>query len=163
MKVVVLNFKTNQVEVLGYDGQECDVEDFLCEKGYSLGNIQFMVCDTPDVSVVNIDNGQHGYIGTLTIDDQCKRIQRREQEELEGKFNELVGEGDGEYTFEGDGVWVASYFFDKPDDVAITKVVREDGHLHLVGGDVEGYNRDIEIELEDVFAGHLEFVTSAMK
>lgn len=97
-----------------------------------------------------------------TIQDLVNAIKRREQDELIEKLREhgeFVDEG-YEYHFECDYPIIAAYNNDEPCDFVVTAVrVDKYGILTILGHD-KNDNNSCEIYVENIFAGHLSYVTS---
>lgn len=98
-----------------------------------------------------------------SIHAEVEAIKKREHEELIEalrEYGEVVDCG-YEYHFEGDSPVVAGYSYDEPCDITV-KAVRVDKHgdIYLIGDDSSV--DDIDIPANEVFAGHLDCVTSAL-
>ncbi len=99
----------------------------------------------------------------LSIYDSVKAIKCREQKELAGalrKYGTKVGDG-YEFHFESDCPIIAAYDYDEPCDVVILAAkVNSAGFLTLIADLKNDRGNPHEIDPDDVFAGHLEYVTS---
>lgn len=99
----------------------------------------------------------------LSIYDSVKAIKRREQNELADVLRQHGTKADDgyEYHFEGDCPIIGAYSYDEPCDVVILAAkVDADGFLTLIGDEKNDRGNPHEIDPDDVFAGHLEYVTS---
>jgi len=66
------------------------------------------------------------------------------------------------YRFSDDAApIVAGYLFDNPCDIVIKKVaIDEDGsNLEIIGEDKETRGQELVINPDDIFAGHIDFIT----
>lgn len=56
---------------------------------------------------------------------------------------------------------VAGYLFDDPCDIVIKKVaIDEDGsNLEIIGEDKEARGQELVVNPDDIFAGHIDFIT----
>lgn len=92
-----------------------------------------------------------------------QEIKRREQEELAAALR-LHGDkvDDGyEWHFEGECPCVAAYEYDEPCDVVILSArVDKDGKLTIIGDEKNDRGNEHEIDVDEIFAGHLDFVTA---
>ncbi len=99
----------------------------------------------------------------MSIYDSVKAIKHREQNELAEalrQYGKMVNDG-YEYHFEGDCPIIGAYSYDEPCDVVILAAkVDTDGYLTLIGDEKNDRGNPHEIEPDDVFAGHLDYVTS---
>ena len=100
---------------------------------------------------------------THVIYDSVQDIKRREQEELADVLRQLGTRIDDgyEYHFEDECPIVAAYDYDEPCDVVILSVrVDDDGYISLVGDEKNDRGNPHSLDVDDIFAGHLEYVTS---
>ena len=66
-----------------------------------------------------------------------------------------------EWHFEGECPIVAAYDYDEPCDVVILSVrVNKEGKLTIIGDEKNDRGNEHEIEADDIFAGHMDFITS---
>ena len=66
-----------------------------------------------------------------------------------------------EWHFEGECPIVAAYDYDEPCDVVILSVrANKDGGLTIIGDEKNDRGNEHEIEADDIFAGHMDFITS---
>ena len=88
---------------------------------------------------------------------------RIEQDELAEKLR-LRGDkvDDGfEWHFEGECPIVAAYDYDEPCDVVILSVrVDKDGYFTIIGDEKNDRGNEHEIDVDEIFAGHLDFIIS---
>ena len=154
---------------------EEDIEQFLTEHDYSLNNISWMAAPIDFVPVQFHEYGichsdgeelhfeRQGKLKDFSIYDSVQEVKHREQEELAAKLR-LRGEkvDDGyEWHFEGECPIVAAYDYDEPCDVVILSVrVDKDGYFTIIGDEKNDRGNEHEIEVDDVFAGHLDYIIS---
>lgn len=179
MKIVVLNHAYVRIEVLDVPNTMTNknVEQFLTEHGYSLSNISWMAVPIDYVPVLfhnfGISEDDNTEVHTMcnarlknfSVYDSVEEIKKREQEELIAalqQYGEKVDDG-LEYHFECDFPIIASYDGDEPCDVVIYAVKADKYNRITLIGDNNNYrgNRH-EIDVDDVFAGHLEYVTESI-
>ena len=180
MKIIVMNSADVRIEVLNVPDhmiENDDVEQFLSEHGYSLNNISWMAAPVDYVPVkfheygICADNGEDihierdGRLKDFTINESVREVQHREQEELTEKLH-LYGkrvEDGWEWHFEDECPCVAAYDYDEPCDVVILAAkVDEDGDITIIGDEKNDRGNEHEIDVDEIFAGHLDFVTSAI-
>ena len=98
-----------------------------------------------------------------TIHQAVQLIKSREQKELREaieKYGKPTQEG-LEFRFEDDSPVIAAYSKDEPCDIVVLGVTLENGRLLLYASEKDGYNpRDCPVD--EVFAGHLDYVTSEL-
>ena len=85
------------------------------------------------------------------------------QEELADVLRQLGTRVDDgyEYHFEGECPIIAGYDYDEPCDVVILSVrVDDDGYISLVGDEKNDRGNPHSLDVDEIFAGHLEYVTS---
>ena len=180
MKIIVMDAANVRIEVLNVPDYllEDDVETFLAENGFSLNNISWMAAPVDFVPVVFHDYGKVAMTGEdvhftrnsklkdFTICEQVQEVKNREQEELAGALR-LHGENvdDGyEVHFEGDMPIIGGYLFDEPCDIVILSArVDEDGDLTLIGEDKQDRGHSMEVDVDEIFAGLLDFVTAEVR
>ena len=152
-----------------------DIEQFLAEQDYSLCNSSWMAAPIDFVPVqfhnygICLSSGEemhvtrHAKLKDFYIYDSVQEVKRREQEELAATVR-LHGEkvDDGyEWHFEGDCPIVAAYNNDEPCDIVILSVrMNSDGELTIIGDEKNDRGNEHEIEADDIFAGHMDFITS---
>ena len=117
----------------------------------------------------NEENGEEvhatrsGRLKDFSIYDSVQEVKHREQEELAAALK-LHGEkvDDGyEWHFEGECPIVAAYDYDEPCDVVILSVrANKDGGLTIIGDEKNDRGNEHEIEADDIFAGHMDFIIS---
>ena len=92
-----------------------------------------------------------------------QEVKHREQEELAEKLR-LRGEkvDDGyEWHFEGECPIVAAYDYDEPCDVVILAVrLDKDGDLTVIGDEKNDRGNEHEIDVDEIFAGHIDYLKS---
>ena len=179
MKIILMDSANLRIEVVNVPDHMIneDIEQFLMEHDYSLNNISWMAAPIDFVPVqfhnygICQANGEelhvthHVRLKDFSIYDSVKEIKHREQEEL-AKALRLHGEkvDDGyEWHFEGECPIVAAYDYDEPCDVVILAVkVDNDGYFTIIGDEKNDRGNEHEIEVDEIFAGNLEYVTSAI-
>ncbi len=179
MKIIVMNSTDLRIEVLNVADNmlEDDIELFLVEHGYSLNNISWMAAPIDYVPVQFHDYGicqtdgeeihvcRKARLKDFSIYDSVQEVKNREQDELRQTLRLYGDKVDGgyEYHFEGECPIIAAYDWDEPCDVVILAVkVDEDGDITLIGDEKNDRGNEHEIEVDEVFAGHLDFVTSSI-
>ena len=109
----------------------------------------------------------------FSIYDSVQEVKHREQEELVSairQYGEKVADG-YEWHFEGDCPIVAAYDYDEPCDVVILAVrviilavrVNNDGRITIIGDEKNDRGNEHEIDADDIFAGHIDFITSEIE
>ena len=96
-----------------------------------------------------------------TIYQAVQLIKNREQKELKNvleKYGKATKKG-YEFRFENDSPVVAAYSKDEPCDIVVLGVTLEDDSLLLYASEKDGYNPR-NYSVDEVFAGHLDYVTS---
>ena len=179
MKIIVMDSANVRIEVLNVPDHmiDEDIEQFLTEQDYSLNNISWMAApiDVVPVQFHNYGicqaNGEelqvthHARLKDFSIYDSVQEVKHREQEELAEALR-LHGEkvDDGyEWHFEGECPIVAAYDYDEPCDVVILAVkVDNDGYFTIIGDEKNDRGNEHEIEIDDIFAGHVEYISSAI-
>ena len=155
MKIIVMDCANVRIDVLNVPENMVgeDVELFLVEHDYSLNNISWMA--VPDTRLKN-----------FSIYDSVQEVKHREQEELVSairQYGEKVADG-YEWHFEGDCPIVAAYDYDEPCDVVILAVrVSNDGRITIIGDEKNDRGNEHEIDADDIFAGHIDFITSEIE
>ena len=180
MKIIVMNSAEMRIEVLNVPDHmlEEDIEVFLAEHDYSLNNISWMAAPIDYVPVqfhdfgINEEDGEethfirHSRLKNDSIYDSVQEVKRMEQEELTAALR-LHGEkvDDGyEWHFESECPIIAAYDYDEPCDVVILAVkVNKNGKLTIIGDEKNDRGNEHEIEADEIFAGHLGFVTSEIR
>ena len=177
MKIIVMDSANARIEVLNVPDHmiEEDIEQFLAEHDYSLNNISWIAAPIDYVPVQFHEYGicqtngdelhvvRHARLKDFSIYESVQEIKHREQEELAQALH-LHGEkvDDGyEWHFEGECPIVAAYDYDEPCDVVILSVrVNKDGALTIIGDEKNDRGNEHKIEADDIFAGHMDFITS---
>jgi len=102
----------------------------------------------------------------FSIYASVEEVKGREQQELAEAlkmYGEQVDDG-FEYHFEGECPIVAAYDYDEPCDVVVLAArVDKDGDLTLIVEEKDDRGYEHEIDPEDVFAGHLDYITASIK
>lgn len=177
MKIIVIDSANVRIEFLNVADHmlEDEIELFLYEHGYSLKNISWMAAPIDYVPVqfheYDTDKEDGEEVHTIrsarpknfSIYDSVQEIKHREQEELANALR-LHGDkvDDGyEWHFEGECPCVAAYEYDEPCDVVILSArVDKDGNLTIIGDEKNDRGNEHEIDVDEIFAGHLDFVTA---
>ena len=177
MKIIVMDCANVRIEVLNVPDHmlEDDTEQFLVEHGYSLNNISWMAAPIDYVPVQFHDYGtiagsgeeihvrRDARLKDFSIYDSVQEVKHREQEELSEALR-LHGDkvDDGyEWHFEGECPIVAAYDYDEPCDVVILSVrVDKDGYFTIIGDEKNDRGNEHEIEVDEIFAGHLDYIIS---
>ena len=177
MKIIVMDSANVRIEVLDVADHmiEEDIEQFLAEHDFSLNNVSWMAAPVDFVPVqfhendTDKENGEEVHatrsarLKDFSVYDSVQEGKHREQEELAAALH-LHGEkvDDGyEWHFEGECPIVAAYDYDEPCDVVILSVrVNKDGALTIIGDEKNDRGNEHEIEADDIFAGHMDFITS---
>ena len=164
MKIIVMDSANVRIEVLNVPDHmiDEDIEQFLAEHDYSLNNISWMAVPIDFVLVqfhnygICQANGEelhvthHARLKDFSIYDSVQEVKHREQEE------------DGyEWHFEGECPIVAAYDYDEPCDVVILAVkVDNEGNFTIIGDEKNDRDNEHEIEIDEIFAGHVDFITA---
>ena len=177
MMIIVMDSANVRIEVLNVADHmlEDEIELFLYEHGYSLNNISWMAApidyvpvqfheyDTDKEDGEEVHATRSAQLKNFSIYDSVQEIKHREQEELAAALR-LYGDkvDDGyEWHFEGECPCVAAYDYDEPCDVVILSArVDKDGNLTIIGEEKNGRGNEHEIDVDEIFAGHLDFVTA---
>ena len=166
MKIIVMDCANARIDVLNVPENMVgeDVELFLVEHGYSLNNISWMAVPADYVPVqfhefgIDEENGKEVH--------EQREVKHREQEELVSairQYGKKVADG-YEWHFEGDCPIVAAYDYDEPCDVVILAVrVNNDGRITIIGDEKNDRGNEHEIDADDIFAGHIDFITSEIE
>lgn len=101
------------------------------------------------------------------IDNKVAALKEEEQHLLKQALLTYGKEEGGQriYKFSDENApIVAGYLFDNPCDIVIKKVaVDEDGNnLEIIGVDKEVRNQNLVINPDDIFAGHIDFITDSI-
>ena len=177
MKIIVMDSANVRIEVLNVPDHMIaeDIEQFLAEHDYSLGNISWMAAPIDFVPVQFHDYGicqtsgeemhvtRQARLKDFSIYDSVKEVKLREQDELAYALR-LYGEkvdDSYEWHFEGECPIVAAYDYDEPCDVVILSVrVDKDGYFTIIGDEKNDRGNEHEIEVDEIFAGHLDYIIS---
>ena len=177
MKIIVMDSANVRIEVLNVPEHmiDEDIKQFLAEHDYSLNNISWMAAPIDFVPVQFHEYGichsdgaelhivRHGKLKDFSIYDSVQEVKHREQEALAEALR-LRGDkvGDGyEWHFEGECPIVAAYDYDEPCDVVILSVrVDKDGDLTIIGDEKNDRGNEHEIDVDEIFAGHIDFIIS---
>lgn len=101
------------------------------------------------------------------IYNKVQSIKKEEQDVLrQTLLNYGKKEGDQRiYRFSNDiAPIVAGYLFDNPCDIVIKKVaIDEDGsNLEIIGEDKEVRDQELVVNPNDIFVGHIDFITDSI-
>jgi len=181
MKIVVLNHADLRLEFLNVPDHMLndDAEGFLAEHGYSLDNISWFAAPIDYLPVIFHDydicktNGKEtdcqrrARLKNFSIYASVEEVKMREYEELVETLK-IYGEnvdGGFEFHFEGDVPIVAAYGHDdEPCDMVILAArVDEHNFITLIADEIDNRGYEHEIFPEDVFAGHLNEITTELK
>lgn len=182
MKIVLLNHVDARIELLNVP--DCnypeDIEMFLCEREFDISNISWMEvpCEISDyVPVIfheyeiSNTNGKEihsicrGRLNNYPIYDSVQEVKRKEREELADMMIKIgIKVDDGyEYHFEEECPIIAAYNYDEPCDVVILAIkMNAQGCISLIGDEKNDRGNEHELDLDDVFAGQLDYVISSM-
>ena len=179
MKIIVMHSANMRIEVVNVPDYmlEDDTEQFLVEHGYSPNNISWMAAPIDYVPVQFHDYGicqtdgeeihvsRDARLKDFSIYESVQEVKKREQEELRQALR-LYGEKveDGyEWHFEGECPIIAAYCWDEPCDVVILAArIYKEGYITLISDEKNDRGNKHEIDVDEVFAGHLEYVTDAI-
>ena len=177
MKIIVMDSVNVRIDFLNIPDNMINenIEQFLVEHDYSLNNISWMAAPIDFVPVEFHEYGichsdgeelhfvRQGKLKDFSIYDSVQEVKHREQEELAEalrQHGEKVDDG-YEWHFEGECPIVAAYDYDEPCDVVILAVkVDNDGYFTIIGDEKNDRGNEHEIEIDDIFAGHVSFITS---
>ena len=152
MKIIVMDNANVRIDVLNVPDHmiEEDIEQFLAEHDYSLNNISWMAAPIDFVPV------QFHEYGICHTDGEELHFVRQGLR-LRG---EKVDDG-YEWHFEGECPIVAAYDYDEPCDVVILSVrVDKDGYFTIIGDEKNDRGNEHEIDIDEIFAGHIDFIIS---
>ena len=98
------------------------------------------------------------------IYNKVQAIKKEEQDVLKQTLLNYGKEEEGQrvYRFSDDTApIVAGYLFDNPCDIVIKKVtIDENGNnLKIIGEDKEARGQELVVNPDDIFAGHIDFIT----
>jgi len=101
------------------------------------------------------------------IYDKVQAIKKEEQDILKQTLLSYGKKEGGQriYKFSDENApIVAGYIFDYPCDIIVKQVaVDEDGsNLEIIGADMEVRNQNLVINLDDIFAGHIDCITDSI-
>ena len=106
---------------------------------------------------------RQGKLKDFSIYDSMQEVKHREQEALAEALRlrgDKVDDGH-EWHFEGECPIVAAYDYDEPCDVVILSVrVDKDGDLTIIGDEKNDRGKEHEIDVDEIFAGHIDFIIS---
>lgn len=180
MKIVILHDANARIEIINVPENMLndDPEGFLSEHGYSVNNIIWFAAPIDNVPVVFHDYGTSAVTGEemhasrdarlkdFSIYDHTQEVKNREQKELADalrRYGEVV-DGCHEYHFEGECPIIAAYSWDEPMDVVVLAAkVDEHGIITLLVDEKNDRGNEHEIDADDAFAGHLEFVINEIQ
>ena len=98
------------------------------------------------------------------IYNKVQAIKKEEQDVLKQTLFNYGKEEEGKMTyrfFDDTAPIVAGYLFDNPCDIVIKQVtIDEDGsNLKIIGEDKEARGQELVVNPDDIFAGHIDFIT----
>ena len=98
------------------------------------------------------------------IYNKVQAIKKEEQDVLKQTLLNYGKEEEGQrvYRFSDDTApIVAGYLFDNPCDIIIKQVtIDEDGsNLEIIGEDKEARGQELVVNPDNIFAGHIDFIT----
>lgn len=162
--IVVLNHTTKQVDLVPCpaEQEENSINFFLTGFGYDPKKCSYMLVDGDEVRVNNKGSNDYAILGDLTPYNQKQRIKQVEYETLIKRMQDL-GVDSVEFEEEERPI-IAAYLADNPGDFVVHEVQLYHSTITLIGHDKECWVDDIiEITSDDVFPGHLEYVTECIK
>lgn len=176
MKIVVLNSDDCRLEVIDVpDHLVENTEEFLQEEFTPLHQYSWMAAPMEDVPVTfrefDIDEtgnklkSEHVMLLSDNIDKRIEEIKRHERIALRDamyQHGKLLKDGSRVYRWEEpDAPIIAGYIGDDPCDIVIKSVkVSKHGNISLRGVMKNDPYDEYGIKPEEIFAGHLQFVTS---
>ena len=105
-------------------------------------------------------------LGTHFPKGSVQEVKKREQEELAKALRQRGKKVDGGYEchFEDECPIIAAYSWDEPCDVVVLAAkVDEDGDITLIVDEKNDRGNEHELDPDEVFAGHLDYVIDAVK
>ena len=177
MKIIVMDSANVRIEFFDVADNMLndEIEKFLAEHYISLNSVSWMAAPIDYVSVIlhdiSIDKKTGEEIHSLrpaklknfSVYESVQEVKHREQVELTNALRlhgKQVDDGH-EWHFEGECPIVAAYNYDEPCDVVILSVrVDKDGYFTIIGDEKNDRGNEHEIEVDDVFAGHLDYIIS---
>lgn len=155
-----------------------NIESFLFKHGYDLNKISWMAIPLDAINVMfqeqSIDENtgaeQHmmrdSRLKNFSIYESVQEVKNREQKELVKAvctYGEKVDDG-YDYNFKDECPIVAAYDGDEPCDVIVLHAkVSNDDTLSLIIDLKDNRGNEHELNPDEVFAGHIEFITAAVK
>ena len=180
MKIIVLNSADVNIEILNVPDhmiENDDIEQFLSEHGYSLNSISWMAAPVDFVPVKFHEYGicaadgeeihaeRDARLKDFSIYDSVQEVKHLEQQELVEKLHRYGKHEEDyfEWHFEGECPIVAAYDYEEPCDVVILAAkVDEDGDITLIGDEKNDRGNEHEIDIDEVFAGQVDFISAAI-
>jgi len=171
MKIVIMNVGDARIDIVDAPdhliGDE-DIEKWLSEKDfYYPGISSWMAVSADYVPVRFITYNEEGETAVShsrinTVQEIVYNVKGREKQELIDALQKYGEKEDGgyEYHFHGTMPCIAAYDYDEPADVVVYAVRVKDNWLSLIVRGKEEYDEEHQIDAGEVFAGHLDFVTS---
>lgn len=161
--IVVLNYGTGQVELVPCpkDVKADGVDAYLKKCGYDTGRCTWMLVDG-EVKATYHGSGDYAVLGDLSVCSQRGNIKNVECERLVKRLNEL---GVEKYEFgEDDRPVVVAYVDDEPAYFAVDSLKAHHWGIFLYGYDKRVSKPELTvISADDVFPGHLQYVTDNLK
>ena len=98
------------------------------------------------------------------IYNKVQAIKKEERDVLKQTLFNYGKEEEGKMTYrfsDDTAPIVAGYLFDNPCDIVIKQVaIDEDGsNLKIIGEDKEARGQELVVNPDDIFAGHIDFIT----
>ena len=180
MKIIVVDCANVRIDVLNVPENMVgeDVELFLVEHDYSLNNISWMAVPADYVPVqfhefgIDEENGKEVHeqrdtrLKNFSIYDSVQEVKHREQEELVSairQYGEKVADG-YEWHFEGDCPIVAAYdFYARCVVLTLAVWLSKFAIITIFVVDKHDRGNEHEIDADDIFAGHIDFITSEIE
>lgn len=179
MKIIVMGIANIQMDMLEVPDSlvnDDNVELFLSEHGYNLDNVSWMAADVDYVPLrfhtygTNAETHEEMHfqrdarLKDFSIYNSVEEIKKREQNELVERMRLYGTKTEGGYKYEFDEEnypIIASYCWDEPTDAEIHGVVLENEYntISLIGREKCTGEELHDIDANEVFAGHLDYVT----
>ena len=177
MKIIVMDSANVRIEFFDVADNMLndDIERFLAEHYISLNSVSWMAAPIDYVSVILHDisldkkSGEEVHslrpakLKNFSIHESVQEVKHREQVELSNalRFHGKQVDDGYEWHFEGECPIVAAYDYDEPCDVVILSVrVNRYGKLIIIGDEKNDRGNEHEIEVDDIFCGHLDYLIS---
>ena len=174
MKLVILNQESGAVEILNNirNVMSEDIEKYLYERGYNTGKISWMEVNEEQNYVPVIVHDAENKTQQVRVKDtsihhlvdECKRMEREKLIKAMRLHGTETDKG-LEYSFKEEArPIIPAYDGDFVCDVVIYSVILDKhGFLSLMGNEKDVFDTPHEISADDVFAGHLSYVTDVVE